>query len=165
MKLPSLKQYSPTYLKERIYGSITILVLNISFYIHIDHSTSTDMLVTILTTIIGLWLASLVSDVLAEKLIQPKEKIPRHELGEMYRNSKGILHSSQMTIFVLILSMLGAMPIKSAMLTTIILGSFQFVAYILLTSIYQDRSFWSNVIVISIQFALLGIILLLKILH
>ena len=97
------------------------------------------MLVTILTTIIGLWLASLVSDVLAEKLIQPKEKIPRHELG--------------------------AMLIKSAMLTTIILGSFQFVAYILLTSIYQDRSFWSNVIVISIQFALLGIILLIKILH
>ena len=42
------------------------------------------MLVTILTTIIGLWLASLVSDVLAEKLIHPKEKIPRHELGEMY---------------------------------------------------------------------------------
>ena len=65
------------------------------------------MLVTILTTIIGLWLASLVSDVLAEKIIQPKEKIPRHELGEMYRNSKGILYSSQMTIFVLILSMLG----------------------------------------------------------
>ncbi|MDO4873834.1 MAG: hypothetical protein Q4A35_01395 [Candidatus Gracilibacteria bacterium] len=130
-----------------------------------DHSTSTDMLVTILTTIIGLWLASLVSDVLAEKLIQPKEKIPRHELGEMYRNSKGILHSSQMAIFVLIFSMLGAMPIKSAMLTTIILGSFQFVAYILLTSIYRDRSFYGNVIVISIQFALLGIILLLKILH
>ncbi|MGP1583263.1 MAG: hypothetical protein ACTTH6_03515 [Candidatus Altimarinota bacterium] len=51
------------------------------------------------------------------------------------------------------------------MLTTIILGNFQFVAYILLTSIYQDRSFWSNVIVISIQFALLGIILLIKILH
>ena len=83
----------------------------------------------------------------------------------MYRNSKGILHSSQMTIFVLILSMLGVMPIKSAMLTTIILGNFQFVAYILLTSIYRDRSFWGNVIVISIQFALLGIILLLKILH
>lgn len=123
------------------------------------------MLVTILTTIIGLWLASLFSDVLAEKLIHPKEKIPRHELGEMYRNSKGILHSSQMTIFVLILSMLGVMPIKSAMLTTIILGSFQFVAYILLTSIYRDHSFWGNVIVISIQFALLGIILLLKILH
>ncbi len=123
------------------------------------------MLVTILTTIIGLWLASLVSDILAEKLIHPKEQIPRHELGEMYRNSKGILHSSQMTIFVLILSMLGVMPIKSAMFTTIILGSFQFVAYILLTSTYQDRSFWSNVIVISTQFALLGIILLLKILH
>lgn len=124
------------------------------------------MLVTILTTIIGLWLASLVSDVLAEKIIQPKEKIPRHELGEMYRNSKGILYSSQMTIFVLILSMLGGvMPIKSAMLTTIILGSFQFVAYILLTSIYQDRSFLGNVIVIFIQFALLSIILLLKILH
>lgn len=84
MKLPSLKQYSPTYLKERIYGSITILALNINFYIHIDHSTSTDMLVTILTTIIGLWLASLVSDILAEKLIHPKEQIPRHELGEMY---------------------------------------------------------------------------------
>ena len=124
------------------------------------------MLVTILTTIIGLWLASLVSDVLAEKIIQPKEKIPRHELGEMYRNSKGILYSSQMTIFVLILSMLGGvMPIKSAMLTTIILGSFQFVAYILLTSIYQDRSFLGNVIVIFIQFALLSIILLLKIIH
>ena len=123
------------------------------------------MLFAILTTIVGLWLASLISDVLAEKLIQPKEKIPRHETGEMYRNSKGILHSSQMTIFVLILSMLGVMPIKSAMLTTIILGSFQFVAYILLTSIYQDRSFWSNVIVISIQLALLGIILVLKILH
>lgn len=141
------------------------MALNIGFYVHIDHSTSTDILVTILATIIGLWLASLVSDVLAEKLIHPKEKIPRHELGEMYRNSKGILHSSQMTIFVLIFSMLGAMPIKSAMLTTIILGSFQFVAYILLTSIYRDRSFWGNVIVISIQFALLGIILLLKILH
>ena len=123
------------------------------------------MLVTILTTIIGLWLASLVSDILAEKLIHPKEQIPRHEIGEMYRNSKEILHSSQMTIFVLILSMLGVMPIKSAMFTTIILGSFQFVAYILLTSTYQDRSFWSNVIVISTQFALLGIILLLKILH
>lgn len=124
------------------------------------------MLVTILTTIIGLWLASLVSDVLAEKIIQPKEKIPRHELGEMYRNSKGILYSSQMTIFVLILSMLGGvMLIKSAMLTTTILGSFQFVAYILLTSIYRDRSFWGNVIVIFIQFALFGIILLLKILH
>lgn len=123
------------------------------------------MLVTILTTIIGLWLASLVSDVLVEKLIHPKEKIPRHELGEVYRNSKGILHSSQMTIFVLILSMLGVMPIKSAMFTTIILGSFQFVAYILLTSTYQDRSFWGNAIMISIQFALLDIILLLKILH
>ena len=123
------------------------------------------MLVTILTTIIGLWLASLVSDVLVEKLIHPKEKIPRHELGEVYRNSKGILHSSQMIIFVLILSMLGVMPIKSAMLTTIILGSFQFVAYILLTSTYQDRSFWGNAIMISIQFALLDIILLLKILH
>ena len=56
------------------------------------------MLFAILTTIVGLWLASLISDVLAEKLIQPKEKIPRHELGEMYRNSKGLLHSSQMTI-------------------------------------------------------------------
>lgn len=123
------------------------------------------MLFTILTTIVGLWLASLISDILSEKLIHPKEKIPRHELREVYRNSKGILHSSQMTIFVLILSMLGVMLIKSAMFTTIILGSFQFVAYILLTSIYQDRSFWGNVIVISIQFALLGIILLLKILH
>ena len=102
---------------------------------------------------------------LRKNLYSQKEKIPRHELGKMYRNSKGILHSSQMTIFVLILSMLGVIPIKSTMLTTIILGSFQFVVYILLTSIYQGHSFWGNVIVISIQFALLDIILLLKILH
>ncbi len=108
------------------------------------------MLFAILTTIVGLWLASLISDILSEKLIHPKEKIPRHELGEMYRNSTGILHSSQMTILVLGLSMLGVMSVKSAMLIAIILGSFQFVAYILLTSIYRDRSLWGNIIVISI---------------
>jgi len=58
------------------------LALNIGFYAHINHSTSTDMLFAILTTIVGLWLASLISDILAEKLIHPKEKIPRHELGK-----------------------------------------------------------------------------------
>ncbi|MBB1554491.1 hypothetical protein HG442_003740 [Candidatus Gracilibacteria bacterium] len=55
-----------------------------------------------------------------------------------------------MTILVLGLSMLGVMSVKSAMLIAIILGSFQFVAYILLTSIYRDRSLWGNIIVISI---------------
>lgn len=158
----SLPPPNPHYLKERIYGSITLLATNIAILLHIYDFTIHSALSTIITTILGLWLAGIFAEILAEKVIWNPS---HHEKKKIFQNSLGILESAKFSIFAIFLAFFEIISLKWAIFSSIILAVLQIIAIIFFVSMKKVNNLWWNFSLIFVQILVFILIISLKIGH
>lgn len=165
-KLPELQcSKNPSYLKERIYGILTLLAVNIWIFIHIDTVSSQQNFATIITAILWLWLAGLFSEIIAHKFtkhIHNKEELFIF-MQHAFKNSLGILHSAYVSIFLNILAFFEIISLNIAVFSSIILLTWEFLMIVFFSQ--KNNSFLEKTVITIIQLAIFAIIILLKTSH
>lgn len=151
------------YLKERIYGSITILALNLSIYANIEKTNLANAFFAIITTSIWLWLASIFSESISGKVLD--ENKSKKERKENLINSLWILASTKMSIVMIIIAFLWFINLKTAILTSIITTIVYFIFLLYFASIKKQRNILFWLFVFLIQILVFIVILNLKIGH
>lgn len=160
----------PEYTKERIYGAITILATNIGIFTHLnEHSTVKWVFTTIATTALGLWLASIFSEIIAEKIAEKytnwKNPFTHQDKKELFKNSLGILHSAGFPTFMLSLAYFNIINLKAAVFSSIISAVISIVFFIFLAYFRRENNILFSLIILAIQFAVFFLIISLKLAH
>jgi hypothetical protein len=112
---PDRVRLSASRLKERLYATITMIavVVGLAYSAHAD---AADVAVSVAVTAVGLWLASLVADVQAHRVVDRRGTTGRELVGMLYVSSP-LLLSAVGPLFLVLLSALGVMELHTALLT------------------------------------------------
>lgn len=161
---------NPGFTKERIYGSITLLATSIGLFSHFDeHMAPSFVAITIFTTTIGIWLAAIFSEVIAEKLAENfsggENPFTHHDKKELFANSLGILHSAFFPIVLSILAHFKIISLHTALVAMMTMMSLQLIFFIILATLHRKNSFLLNIILISAQLFFFLLIIYFKTAH
>ncbi len=137
------------YIKERLYGSITLLSVEITLLIHVHNMNTGHALFVVLSTIVGLWLASIFSSILASKMIHRENA--HGEIIKSIVSHRWLLVSVIPSACLIALSYIPFISLEAALLSSIGFSIVGFMASIASVFIDEKRSFIANFIVISIQ--------------
>lgn len=137
-----IAKHNSRYIQERIYGTITLLATNLGLLSQIEHLNAKQVAMTIFTTAIGLWLASVFAEILAHKITQKHQKNFSEKIS--LKNSLGILQSAGFSFIMSFLAIFQIIPLRSALLSAIILAFLQIFAIIIFISYQKETNFWWN---------------------
>lgn len=148
------------FIKEQIYGSFTLLAVNIGLLIK-PGITVEDALITITSTTAGLWLASLLASVIAYRVVHDKN-MPRSELIHEITIHRGLLVAAVPSLLMLALSSLGAIEVRTAIIASISLAVVGMTVAILRSAKTQSNSLITALISIGLQAVVAAVIILVK---
>ncbi|MER5930878.1 hypothetical protein [Streptomyces sp. NPDC002054] len=109
-------RYSAARLKERLYASITMIsvVMGLASAEHVDPAGAAA---TVLTAAVGLWLAALVADLQAHRVVHGRSAAGR-ELRGMLAVSSPLLLSAAGPLVLIAAAALGVMALDTALLVS-----------------------------------------------
>jgi len=148
------------FIKEQIYGSFTLLAVNFGLLLKPDLSTHSAF-ITITSTAIGLWLASLLASVIAFRVVHDKN-MPRGELIHELTIHRGLLVAAIPSWLVLTLSAVSLIQIRTAVIAAISLAIVGMTVAILRSAKTSSNSFVTALISIGIQVIVAAAIILIK---
>lgn len=160
--LPAYKR-DTEFIKERIYGAITLLAVNIGLFTHRDELSSSEMFTVILTTSLGLWLAGVFAGVLSSELT--KENLSSTEKRHRFRASLGILDSAKASLILGTLAIFGIISVQAAVVSAVMLSSIEIIGVIVMITLRKEKNFLANSMLFVSQIAVFSSILFLKIGH
>jgi len=156
------REYLAEIFRERIYGSITVLAVNIGLVLKInDGLTVRHAFITIIATIVGLWLAGIFSSVLSYRIVHQKN-MPRKQFAHELTVHRGLLMAGWSTLIMLTLAAFGAVSLHTAILTDIILTITALTFTVLRGTKSGANTFITALISVAIQATIIGFIILLK---
>lgn len=167
MKRPDLtveiREHLAENMKERVYATITLLAVIATLWQTSDHHSIKGTVASIVGTVIGLWLATLIAGRVSHRAVYQKS-MRRHELAKLLFTSSGLLVPAFLpTVFVL-LSGFGVISLKNALLggMVVLLLSLFTLSFAAGRKIYTSRA---RIILISALETLVGVgVIALKIL-
>ncbi|MGW8776498.1 hypothetical protein ACWGNM_00270 [Streptomyces sp. NPDC055796] len=112
---PDHVRLSAARLKERLYATITMIAVVVGLA-YSAHAQPGDVALSVAVTALGLWLASLVADGQAHRVVH-RRGIGGRELLEMLYVSSPLLLSAAGPLFLILLAALGVMSLHTALLT------------------------------------------------
>lgn len=154
------REVRAAFAKERIYGSVTILALNFSMLFK-PSLTVAEAYITIISTIVGLWLASQFASVLGYRIVHDKN-MPRHEFIQEIAVHRGMLLAAVPSLIMFSFAALGWIAIKTALIADIALALVALAITIFRSGKTRTNSFKMAIISIAIQVVVAGIIVLVK---
>jgi hypothetical protein len=101
---PNAEVYAE-YLRERIYGSITLAGINLGLLLGVNHISVNHAFTTVITTSLGLWSASLFAEIVSYRIMHEK-RMARGEIIHHVIVHRGILVAALPTIVLLTFSAL-----------------------------------------------------------
>lgn len=160
----------PEFTKERIYGSITLLATAIALFIHFDDETTAKVvLFSIVATTVGIWLAAIFSEIIAEKLAENLthwvNTFTYHDKKEIMFNSLWILYSSVFPLVLSVLAFIKLISVHSALIAMIGMLILQLLFFILLATLHHKNSLLVNIVLLWVQLFFFILIILLKLSH
>ena len=171
MKKQSLKPLvtSPTkqsreryaaFLKEQIYGSFTLLAVNIGLLVKPGLSLD-NAFITIVSTSIGLWLASLLAAVIAFRVVHDKN-MPRDEFIHELTIHRGLLVAAIPSMLMFALCAVDLIQIRTAIIGAIALAIIGMTVAILRSAKTNSNSIATALISVGIQAAVGALIVVIK---
>lgn len=137
---PKNRRLYAEFLNERIYGTITLLALNAGLLYAVDKNTPPHALLTVLSTAVGLWAASLIAEFLSYRVVHDKS-MNRHQLGHIALAHRGILIAAVPALFMLALAVAEIVSLRTALVTSITLEISAMIVTVLRSSKTQANSF------------------------
>jgi hypothetical protein len=117
---PNAEVYAE-YLRERIYGSITLAGINLGLLLGVNHISVNHAFTTVITTSLGLWSASLFAEIVSYRVMHEKP-MARGEIIHHVIVHRGILVAALPTIVLLTFSALELISLRAALTTDIVLA-------------------------------------------
>ncbi|MES2876620.1 MAG: hypothetical protein V4678_04085 [Patescibacteria group bacterium] len=148
------------FLKEQIYGSFTLLAVNFGLFVKSDLSVK-NAFITITTTAIGLWLASMLAAVIAFRVVHDKN-MPRKELIHELTIHRGLLVAAVPSLLMFSLAALGLIQIQTAIIAAITLAIVGMTVAILRSAKTSSNSIATAFISIGVQAVAAAVIILIK---
>jgi len=109
------------YLRERIYGTITLLAVVTPLWRHADSYTAWGSLWIVLGTVGALYLATVVADHMSQQIVHGVEKKKAQKPFWMRTPASGLIEPAGAPTFFIILAILGIIQLSTALLIGIIL--------------------------------------------
>lgn len=157
------RQVFAEYIKERLYGSITLLAVEITLLPHVHQFWTDHALFMIISTTLGLWLASIFSSIIAYKMIHQDNTV-HGEIKKSIISHRGILVAAIPSVCIIALSYFPFIPLESTLIASIGFWGIGFLASILAVFLDKEKNFIANFIIISLQIIIVIGILGIKIL-
>lgn len=154
------REYVAAIIKERIYGSVTVLAVNIGLFLK-DDITVKHAFIAIISTVVGLWLAGLFASVLAYRVVHDTN-MPRKQFVKELIIHRGLLLAGVSSIIMFTLAAVGLISIQTAIITDIILAIIAITVTIMRSAKTSSNTFVTALISIAVQAAMAGAIILLK---
>lgn len=148
------------FVKERIYGGVTVLAVNVGMLLK-SGLTAEHALITIVSTIFGLWLASIFAAVLSYRIVHDKN-MPREEFIHELTIHRGLLLAAVPSILMFSLAILELIAVRTAIIADICLAVIAMTVTILRSSKTKNNSFSTALISVGIQVAVAGLIIIVK---
>lgn len=155
------REVQAAFAKERIYGSVTILAINASMLFK-SGLTAGDAIITVGSTIIGLWLASMFAEVLSYRIIHDKN-MPRDNFIHELAVHRGLLLAAIPSIIMFSLAAFDLVAIKTALIADIILAVIAMTITIFRSGKTRSNSYITALISVAIQAAVAAAIIFVKI--
>lgn len=148
------------FLKEQIYGSFTLLAVNIGLFIKPGLKVESAF-ITIASTAMGLWLASLLASVIAYRVVHDKN-MPRREFVHDIAVHRGLLVAAVPSLLMFSLAALNLIEIRTAVIAAISLAIVGMTVAILRSAKTGSNSLVTALISVGIQTAVGAAIILIK---
>ncbi len=154
------RELTASLLKERIYGSVTVLAVNVGLLLKTG-LTVEHAFITIIATVIGLWLAGLFAVVLSYRIVHDTN-MPRSEFFHEIAVHRGLLLAGVSSVIMLGLASVDLISIRTAIIADISLTVVAMTIAILRSAKTKSNTFITAIISIAAQAAIAAVIILLK---
>lgn len=148
------------FLKESIYGSVTILALTFSMLFK-SNLTVGDAYITVIATIVGLWLASQFAAVMGYRIVHDKN-MPRAEFIHEIAVHRGMLLAAIPSMIIFSLAAFDLIAIRTALIAVIALAMVALTITIFRSGKTRTNSYQTALISVAIQVAVAGVIIFVK---
>ena len=154
------KEKLVAFVKERIYGSVTLLAINVSLLVH-EGLTVKYAFSAILATALGLWLASIFAAVTAYRIVHDKN-MPREEIVHEFTIHRGLLFAALPSVIMLSLAAFEIIALKTAIIADISLAIVAMIITIMRSAKTSSNSLQTALISVLIQAGVAGLIIVIK---
>lgn len=139
-----------------------MLAVNIGMLLKVDDGlTVRHAFITIITTVVGLWLAGIFSSVLSHKIVHQKN-MSRNEFAHELLVHRGLLMAGWSSIIMLTLSAFGIVSLYTAILADIILTIVAFTITLLRGTKINNNTLVTTAISVGLQLLIIAAIVFLK---
>lgn len=151
------------FLRERIYGTITLLAVTIGILLDVPHYSIQHAFIVILTTALGLWAASIFAEYISYRVVHD-HYMPASEVRRIVIVHRGILVAAIPTLFMIALATLETLSLATALRTAIVLDIAAMTVTIIQSASTRHNTIITTLISIAVQAVLALIIVQLKLL-
>lgn len=148
------------FIKEQIYGSFTLLAVNFGLLIKTDLKID-NAFITVTSTAIGLWLASMLASVIAYRVVHDKN-MPNSELIHELTVHRGLLVAAVPSWLMIGLAWLDLIQIQTAIIAAISLAIVGMTVAILRSGKTRSNTIVTALISIGIQAVVAAAIIFIK---
>lgn len=138
------------FVEERIYGTVTLLAVNVGLLLTKDLSVALA-LGTIAATTFGIWLASIFAAITAYRIGNDNNMPARDVIHELTVH-RGLLFAALPSLGMITLAYFSVIEIKTAIMVDIALGLVTMIATLSRSAKTQDNSYRRAIFLISLQF-------------
>lgn len=148
------------YFKERIYGAVTLMAVNIGLLAQ-RNITTEHALLTVIATIAGLWLATLFASATSYRIVHGTD-MPRKDITREVIASRGLLSAAISSVIMLLIALTGLIHVQTALTTDIILTLVTLTFIILRSARVMANSWLTGIFSVGIQVVLAMLIIFIK---
>lgn len=149
------------FLSERIYGAMTILAVNVGLLLDLQSTNVTKASIVIISTTLGLWLASMFAEEISHKVIHG-EIMSRQEFKKMFISHIGIISAGVPSLIMMFLAFIGFLTIRTAIQIDVVITSATLLLYILRSFNVKGYGRVTSLLSILVQILVAGLIILIK---
>jgi len=141
--------------RERIYSTITLLAVLAALWHTVQYHSVLGVIASISGTVMGLWLATLMSDRMSYRAVHGKG-MPSEKYHKIFFAASGLLAPAVAPLLLVALSMTGILTLKTALTISIILLLMSLFLFSILGSrrIYDSKQ---KILLISLLELLIGV--------
>ena len=151
------------YYKERFYGAITVMALNITLLFSQESITSETAFFLVLSTVLGLWTAGVFASIVSARVVHKTERMQSKRVTATFLTHRGILQSGFVTLLIVGLSIFFEfLDLETALQLSLILSLLRISVTVIDALAKNDRHFFYNALSVFLQILAVCVVIFLK---
>lgn len=151
------------YLRERIYGSLTLMAVNLGLLLSVERITPTHALGVVLSTAFGLWGASLLAEYISYRVTHDAS-MPLSALRHEFIVHRALLLSALPSVIILGFVLLDALSLRTGLIIDVGLAIIALSVTVFRSAKTAQNSHSTALISVGLQLLAVSVVLIIKLL-